>query len=34
VPSLVPIRARDGRTIAASLSQVNLAVLRDLVAAG
>jgi len=34
VPSLVPIHARDGRTIAASLSQVNLARLRDLVAAG
>ena len=34
VPSLVPIRARDGRIIAASLSQVNLALLRDLVAAG
>jgi HAD superfamily hydrolase (TIGR01509 family) len=34
VPSLVPIRARDGRTVAASLSEVNLALLRDLVAAG
>jgi HAD superfamily hydrolase (TIGR01509 family) len=34
VPSLVPIRARDGRRIAASLSQVNLALLRDLVTAG
>jgi HAD superfamily hydrolase (TIGR01509 family) len=34
VPSLVPIRAQDGRMIVASLSQVNLALLRDLVAAG
>jgi len=34
VPSLVPIGARAGRVIAASLSEVNLAVLRDLVAAG
>jgi HAD superfamily hydrolase (TIGR01509 family) len=34
VPSLVPIRAQDGRLIATSLSQVNLAVLRDLVATG
>jgi HAD superfamily hydrolase (TIGR01509 family) len=34
VPSLVPIGAQDGRMIVASLSQVNLALLRDLVAAG
>jgi HAD superfamily hydrolase (TIGR01509 family) len=34
VPSLVPIRAQGGRVIAASLSQVSLARLRDLVAAG
>jgi HAD superfamily hydrolase (TIGR01509 family) len=34
VPSLVPIGARPGRVIAASLSQVSLALLRDLVAAG
>ena len=34
VPSLVPIHAQDGRMIATSLSQVNLALLRDLVAAG
>jgi beta-phosphoglucomutase-like phosphatase (HAD superfamily) len=34
VPSLVPIRDQDGRMIVASLRQVNLALLRDLVAAG
>jgi len=34
VPSLVPIRAQGGRMVAASLSQVNLAVLRDHIAAG
>jgi HAD superfamily hydrolase (TIGR01509 family) len=34
VPSLVPIRDQDGRIIVASLRQVNLALLRDLVAAG
>ena len=34
VPSLVPIRAQDGRVIAASLSEVSLARLRELVAAG
>jgi HAD superfamily hydrolase (TIGR01509 family) len=34
VPSLVPIRAQAGRVIAASLSQVSLARLRDLAAAG
>jgi HAD superfamily hydrolase (TIGR01509 family) len=34
VPSLVPIDAQPGRVIAASLSQVSLARLRDLVAAG
>jgi HAD superfamily hydrolase (TIGR01509 family) len=34
VPSLVPIRAQNGRVIAASLSEVNLALLRDLVATG
>jgi HAD superfamily hydrolase (TIGR01509 family) len=34
VPSLVPIRAEAGRVIAGSLSQVSLARLRDLVAAG
>jgi HAD superfamily hydrolase (TIGR01509 family) len=34
VPSLVPIHARAGRVVAASLSQVSLARLRDLVAAG
>jgi HAD superfamily hydrolase (TIGR01509 family) len=34
VPSLVPIRAEEGRVIATSLSQVSLARLRDLVAAG
>jgi HAD superfamily hydrolase (TIGR01509 family) len=34
VPSLVPIEARPGRTVAASLSQVGLTLLRDLVAAG
>ncbi|HEX4658811.1 MAG TPA: HAD family phosphatase [Streptosporangiaceae bacterium] len=33
VPSLVPILARPGRIVAASLSQVDLALLRDLVAA-
>jgi HAD superfamily hydrolase (TIGR01509 family) len=34
VPSLVPIRAQDGRVIAASLREVSLARLRELVAAG
>ena len=34
VPSLVPIHAQPGRVIAASLSQVSLDRLRDLVAAG
>ena len=34
VPSLVPIQAQPGRIVAASLSQVDLAMLRDLVAAG
>lgn len=34
VPSLVPIGAQPGRVVAASLSQVSLARLRDLVAAG
>jgi len=34
VPSLVPIEARPGRVVAASLSQVNLTLLRGLVAAG
>ena len=34
VPSLVPIEARPGRMIARSLSQVSLALLRDLVASG
>ena len=34
VPSLVPIEARLGRVVAASLGQVDLATLRDLVAAG
>jgi HAD superfamily hydrolase (TIGR01509 family) len=34
VPSLVPIRAQDGRMIVTSLREVNLALLRDLVAAG
>jgi HAD superfamily hydrolase (TIGR01509 family) len=34
VPSLVPICAEEGRVIATSLSQVSLARLRDLVAAG
>jgi HAD superfamily hydrolase (TIGR01509 family) len=34
VPSLVPIPAQPGRVIATSLSQVSLARLRDLVAAG
>ena len=34
VPSLVPIPARPGRMVAASLSQVRLAMLRELVAAG
>ena len=34
VPSLVPIPARPGRMLVASLSQVSLARLRDLVAAG
>jgi HAD superfamily hydrolase (TIGR01509 family) len=34
VPSLVPIPAQPGRIVAASLSEVDLAVLRDLVAAG
>jgi HAD superfamily hydrolase (TIGR01509 family) len=34
VPSLVPILAQPGRVVAASLSQVDLALLRDLVAAG
>ncbi len=34
VPSLVPIRAQPGRVIVESLSQVSLARLRDLVAAG
>lgn len=34
VPSLVPIRAEAGRVVAASLSQVSLARLRELVAAG
>jgi beta-phosphoglucomutase-like phosphatase (HAD superfamily) len=34
VPSLVPIASQPGRIVAASLSQVDLALLRDLVAAG
>jgi HAD superfamily hydrolase (TIGR01509 family) len=34
VPSLVPIPARPGRVVAASLRQVDLAMLRRLVAAG
>jgi HAD superfamily hydrolase (TIGR01509 family) len=34
VPSLVPIVAGPGRVVARSLSQVSLAMLRDLVAAG
>jgi HAD superfamily hydrolase (TIGR01509 family) len=34
VPSLVPIEAGPGRVVAASLSQVDLTLLRDLVAAG
>jgi HAD superfamily hydrolase (TIGR01509 family) len=34
VPSLVPIPAQPGRIVAASLSEVDLALLRDLVAAG
>jgi HAD superfamily hydrolase (TIGR01509 family) len=34
VPSLVPIEARLGRVVAASLGQVDLATLRDLVAVG
>jgi HAD superfamily hydrolase (TIGR01509 family) len=34
VPSLVPIEAKPGRIVAASLSQVDLALLRDLAAAG
>jgi HAD superfamily hydrolase (TIGR01509 family) len=34
VPSLVPILAQPGRVVAASLSQVRLAMLRRLVAAG
>jgi HAD superfamily hydrolase (TIGR01509 family) len=34
VPSLVPIRARDGRMVVGSLSEVSLALLRDLVATG
>jgi HAD superfamily hydrolase (TIGR01509 family) len=34
VPSLVPIDPQPGRVVAASLSQVSLARLRDLVAAG
>jgi len=34
VPSLVPIPARPGRVVAASLREVNLAMLRRLVAAG
>ncbi len=34
VPSLVPIEARPGRVVAASLGQVDLATLRDLVAVG
>jgi HAD superfamily hydrolase (TIGR01509 family) len=34
VPSLVPIPAGPGRIVAASLSEVDLALLRDLVAAG
>ena len=34
VPSLVPIQARPGRAVATSLSQVDLAMLRRIVAAG
>ncbi len=34
VPSLVPISAQPGRIVAASLSQVDLAMLRDLIASG
>jgi beta-phosphoglucomutase-like phosphatase (HAD superfamily) len=34
VPSLVPIPARPGRVVAASLTEVDLAMLRRLVASG
>jgi hypothetical protein len=34
VPSLVPIPARPGRVVAASLSEVDLALLRRLVTSG
>ena len=34
VPSLVPIQAMPGRAVATSLSQVDLAMLRRIVAAG
>jgi hypothetical protein len=33
VPSLVPIPAQPGRVVATSLSEVDLAMLQDLVAA-